>query len=64
MKPINLDYLLKVQKYCNTRAYQKEFGYNEQESEWDETPLGRIGLQLSCISAAIEEIYEIFESHI
>lgn len=60
MKPINLDYLFKVQKYCDTRAYQKEFGYNEQDATFDNTPLGRIGSQLSVISASIEEIYEIW----
>lgn len=62
MKKINLDYLFKVQTYCDTRAYQKEFGYNEQDSSWDDTPLGRIGSQLDVISASIEEIYEIWDS--
>ena len=60
MKPINLDYLLKVQKYCDTRSQQVEFGYNETLAEWDETILGRIGAQLGVISASIEEIYEIY----
>ena len=60
MKPINLDYLFKVQSYCDTRAYQKEFDYIEHDCEWKDTPLGRIGQQLACISASIEEIYEIY----
>lgn len=60
MKPINLDYLFKVQKYCDVRSHQKEFGYNEKSAEWDDTPLGRIGAQLDVISASIEEIYEIW----
>jgi hypothetical protein len=60
MKPINLDYLFKVQKYCDTRSQQKEFGYNEDLAEWDDTPMGRIGAQLGVIAASIEEIYEIW----
>ncbi len=62
MKTINLDYLEKIQKYCDSRAYQKEFGYNEAEAQFDDTKLGRIGLQLSVISASIEEIFEIYDS--
>jgi hypothetical protein len=60
MKPINLDYLEKVQKYCDKSSHQAEFGYNETHAEWDETPLGRIGTQLDVISASIEEIFEIY----
>lgn len=62
MKPINLDYLEKVQKYCDTRSHQKEFGYNEHKAEFDDTPMGRIGAQLDVISASIEEIFEIYNS--
>lgn len=60
MKKLSLDYLLKVQKYCDTRSQQKEFGYNKDSAEWDDTPMGRIGAQLSVISGSIEEIYEIW----
>lgn len=60
MKSVNLDYLLKVQQYCDKRSRQKEFGYDEKTAEWDETSLGRIGVQLDVISACIEEIYEIY----
>ncbi len=61
MKAINLDYLLKVQTYCDNRSHQKEFGFNEEMGEWDESTLfGRIGIQLDIISASIEEIYEIY----
>lgn len=62
MKPINLNYLEKIQKYCDKRCYQKEFGYNENTSEYDETPMGRIGAQLNVISASIEEIFEIYDN--
>ena len=64
MKPINLDYLEKIQKYCDKISHQKEFGYDESLAEWDESPLGRIGAQLDVISASIEEIFEIYDSHI
>ena len=62
MKPINLDYLEKIQKYCDSRAYQREFGYDEKECSFDESTMGRIGQQLACISASIEEIFEIYNS--
>lgn len=61
MKALNLDYLDNVQAYCDKVAYQKEFGYNEQDASFDDTPLGRIGSQLSVISGCIEEIREIFD---
>lgn len=55
---LNLDFLEKVQTYCDRRAYTEQFGHDGGNCEWDETPAGRIGLQLSCISASIEEIFE------
>ena len=60
MKALNLDYLDNVQAYCDKVSHQNEFGYNEHDAEWDETPLGRIGAQLDVISASIEEIREIY----
>lgn len=60
MKAINLGYLLKVQKYCDSRSHQKEFGYDDTNVEWDDSLAGRIGVQLDIISACIEEIWEIY----
>ena len=62
MKALNLDYLDNVQAYCDKVSHQKEFGYNEHDAEWDDTPLGRIGAQLDVISASIEEIREIYDN--
>lgn len=56
---INLDYLDRVQTYCDKRAYSKDMDYKEHDADWKDTSLGRIGRQLDCISASIEEIKEI-----
>lgn len=57
-KPINLDYLANVQKYCDARYQQPELGWDPVEEIAGEDTFA---LELERISASIEHIFEMFD---